>query len=247
MTHVTHILLTLFFILLLSVHASGEELFSYFWSGYSTSLSSLSDQQRNNVLLAGRDIDGVIIPPGATFSFNQRVGTRDRDKGYRAAPYLTPDGRLADTPGGGICQLASTIYNAALLGGAEVVERHPHSRAVSHVPPGRDATIASWRKDLKLRNPFPFPLLLRISADGGRLTVSFRSVAEKNFRVEILSEQVLLESQSVTGQGGKRQNGAPGFSASTWRVTEKDGVQTRELLSEDVYPAPSRIIAGGGS
>lgn len=236
----------LLFLFLFPAHTSAEEPFSHIWSGYSTSLNGRSEQQRNNALLAGRDLDGVIIPPGATFSFNQRVGARDRGKGYKAAPYLTSDGLLVDTPGGGICQLASTIYNAALLGGVEVVERHPHSRAVSHVPPGRDATISSWRKDLKLKNPFSSPLLLRISAEGERLTVSFRSLVEKDFRVEILSEQVVLEPQSVTGKGGKRQNGAPGFSTSTWRVTEKGGVKSRELLSEDIYPAPSRIIAGGG-
>lgn len=231
---------------LLQINSNAEEPFSHLWSGYSTSLNGRSEQQRNNALLAGRDLDGVIIPPGGTFSFNQRVGARDRGKGYAAAPYLTSDGLLVDTPGGGICQLASTIYNAALLAGLEVVERHPHSRAVSHVPPGRDATISSWRKDLKLKNPFPSPLLLRISAEGERLTVSFRSVAGKDFRVEILSEQLVLEPQSVTGRGGKRQNGGAGFSTSTWRVTEKGGVKSRELLSEDIYPAPSRIIAGGG-
>jgi len=244
--HLARVLPPLLYLCLLPTYASAEVPFSRLWSGYSTSLNGRSEEQRGNALLAGRDLDGVIIPPGATFSFNQRVGARDRGKGYRAAPYLTSDGLLVDTPGGGICQLASTIYNAALLGGVEIVERHPHSRVVPHVPPGRDATISSWRKDLKLKNPFPTPLLLRISAEGGRLTASFRSVAEKDFRVEILSEQVVLEPQSVTGQGVKRQNGGTGFSTSTWRVTEKGGVKSRELLSEDFYPAPSRIIAGGG-
>ncbi|MEI6207048.1 MAG: VanW family protein [Desulfuromonadales bacterium] len=246
MTALMRIFLLLLLAALLPSHTVAEESFSHIWSGYSTSLSGRSPQQRNNAVLAGRCIDGYIIPPGGRFSFNELVGERSRSKGYEIAPFLNADGMLEETPGGGICQLASTIYNAGLLGGLEVVERHPHSRTVPHVPPGRDATIASWRKDLKLRNPLPNPLQVRISSDNNRLTVSLRSSVEKNFNIVIITEQAQLEPQSVTGQTKNGQRGGRGFSTATWRVTKKGGVDTKELLSEDVYPAPSRIIAGGG-
>lgn len=236
----------LLFLVTLPCPLQATEAFTHLWSGFSTSLTGRSPEQRRNASLAGRALDGTIIPPGGVFSFNERVGARDRAKGYSAAPYLNAGGVLEEAPGGGICQLASTIYNAGLLGGLQVIERHPHSRAVAHVPPGRDATIATWRKDLKLANPFPHPLLLRISSNGGHLTAVFRSVVEKNFQVEIRSEQVLLEPQAVAGQkGGSGQKGGRGYSTATWRLTRKNGVERRELLSEDVYPAPSRIIAGG--
>jgi vancomycin resistance protein YoaR len=127
-----------------------------------------------------------------------------------------------------------------------VLERHPHSRTVLHVPPGRDATISSWRKDLKLKNPFRHPLLIRINSDHNRLTVSFRAPAEKPFNVEVLSEQIALEAQAVAGPAKKPQKGGRGFSTATWRVIRDNGVDRKELLSEDVYPAPSRILAGGG-
>ena len=231
----------------ISPHLSAEEIpFAHIWSGFSTSLDGRSPQQRHNAILAGRSIDGAIIPPGGIFSFNELVGARDRTKGYDAAPFLNGDGVLEESAGGGICQLASTIYNAGLLGGLEVVERHPHSRTVLHVPPGRDATIATWRKDLKLRNPFSHPLLVRINSDNNRLTVSLRAPVEKRFSVEIVSEQVALEAQAVAGPANKGQKGGRGFSTATWRVTKQDGVERKELLSEDVYPPPSRIIAGGG-
>jgi len=220
--------------------------FPRLWSGFATSLAGRSAQQRHNAALAGRFIDGFIIPPGGVFSFNELVGGRNRAKGYEAAPFLNGDGVLEETPGGGICQLASTIYNAGLLGGLEVVERHPHSRTVLHVPPGRDATIASWRKDLKLRNPFPHPLLVRIASDSDRLTVALRAPVEKEFSVEILTEQTPLEAQAVAGPKHKRQPGGSGFATATWRVTKQAGSERKELLSEDVYPPPSRIIAGGG-
>jgi len=242
---------TVMFILLLLLSITtpsraAESPFPHLWSGYATSLKGRSPEQRHNATLAGRYINGFIIPPNGIFSFNELVGARNRGKGYDAAPFLNAAGLLEETPGGGICQLASTIYNAGLLGGLEVIERHPHSRSVLHVPPGRDATIASWRKDLKLRNPFPQPLLVKVSTDNDRLIVSLRSIMEKPFSVEIISEQVPLEPQAVAGTGGKTQKGMRGFSTSTWRITKKGTVEEKELLSEDTYPPPSRIIAGGG-
>jgi vancomycin resistance protein YoaR len=238
------ILILLLLLFQSSLACSDDNPFPKLWSGFSTSLQGRSPEQRHNAALAGRYIDGFIIPPGGILSFNELVGGRSRSKGYDSAPFLNGDGLLEDTPGGGICQLASTIYNAGLIGGLEVVERHPHSRTVLHVPPGRDATIASWRKDLKLRNPFPHPLLVRISSDSNRLTVSLRSTLEKDFTVEISTDQVALEPQAVAGQPGKAQKGVRGFSTATWRVTRSNGEEKKELLSEDVYPPPSRIMAG---
>lgn len=241
----------LILILLLLISPTGrpsaaDNPFPFLWSGFSTSLAGRSLEQRHNAALAARYIDGFIIPPGGIFSFNELVGARNRAKGYDAAPFLNSDGLLEETPGGGICQLASTIYNAGLLGGMEVVERHPHSRSVLHVPPGRDATIASWVKDLKLANPFPNPLRIRISSDNNRLTVALRSPVEKRFNVEILTEQVPLEPQAVAGRTKKGQAGGRGYSTATWRIIKKIGVERKELLSEDIYPAPSRILSGGG-
>ncbi len=233
--------------LIVATSTWAEHPFGQFWSGFSTSLANRSTEQRKNAAIAGRELDGIIIPPGGILSFNKRVGAREREKGFLPAPHLTSDGTLDDTPGGGICQLASTLYNAGLLAGLEVVERHPHSRVVAHVPPGRDATISSWRKDLKLRNPFPHPLKLSIDSGNDRLTVSFHSPVARKFQVEIHSDLATLEPETVSGF--KIPNGQPGsrgFSTRTWRLIRTDGVEKRELLSEDHYPAPSRIIAGGG-
>lgn len=240
--------IALLFTQLISPLAEGAESpFSHIWSGFSTSLSNRSPEQRRNAGIASRALDGFIIPPGGIFSFNELVGAREKAKGFVPAPHLTANGTLDDTPGGGICQLASTIYNAGLLAGLEIVERHPHSRSVAHVPPGRDATISSWRKDLKLRNPFPHPLTLRINTGNDRLTVSFRSEIARDFQVEIRVHQVVLEPDTIaTGVTGARQRGARGFSTRTWRITRKNGAETSELISEDIYPAPSKIIAGGG-
>jgi len=225
--------------------------YDYLWSGFSTSLAGRPEEQRQNVARAILELEGTLIPPGSTFSFNERVGGRDRYKGYVLAPMINNEGLLEETPGGGICQLATTIYNAALEAGLEVVERHPHSRVVGYVPPGRDATVSFWRRDLKLRNPHRAPLLLKVKVEGERLTASFWSVEKKTFHVTIHTEILPLEPETVMirhiGQEGRFvQAGQKGFSVITKRriIRTGQGVRT-EILSKDFYPPPSRVMVGG--
>lgn len=239
-------ILLLFLFNILPDPVAASDSFPHLWSGFSTSLVNRSEEQRRNASIAGKIIHETVIPPGGLFSFNELVGARDPAKGFVPAPNLNALGILEEAPGGGICQLASTIYNTALLGGMVVVERHPHSRSVGHVPPGRDATISSWRKDLKLRNPFPHPLLIQVHTNPDRLTVSLRSTISKDFQVRIVSEQTELEPQTVTGNSTKTQSGVRGFTTQTRRITSINGTESVEIVSEDVYPAPSRIIGGDG-
>ena len=230
--------------------STAEEGFDHVWSGFSTFLAGRSTAQRHNAALAGRALNGVIIPPGKILSFNEQVEARDTEKGFLAAPFYTAQGETDNAPGGGICQLSSALYNAALLGGLKIVERHPHSRLVRHTPPGRDATIASWRKDLKIQNPFSHPLQLRVTVEEKRLLVSFHARRERDFQVELLTEQTPLEAETVmwrdTGEKRKEQAGGQGLATITKRIIKKDGEKTEEILSSDVYPAPSRILTEGG-
>jgi len=226
--------------------------YPHLWGGFATSLVVRSAEQRANARRAAMDLDGMLIPPGAVFSFNERVGARDPMKGYVPAPIINDQGGLSHIAGGGICQLATTVYNAALEAGMEIVERHPHSRAVGYVPPGRDATILTWRKDLKLRNPHRLPLLLRVSFGEDRLTAAFWSVAERPFRVRISSDVIPVEPDSaVSGrdgtQGAAIQPGGKGFSVITRRTVVRDGEVTEEILSRDFYPAATRILPGDGT
>ena len=123
-----------------------------------------------NIALAARKLDGAIIAPGATFSFNGRVGARSLEAGFRSAPTLTLEGR-EPALGGGVCQVSSTVYNALLLADLALVQRYPHSRAVRYVAMGRDAAV-TWRgKDLKFNNPHGFPVAVRAEVEHGRLTV----------------------------------------------------------------------------
>lgn len=233
----------------LSSPAAAAETYSHLWSGFATPLSGRSPEQRRNAARAAAALNGTVIQPGRGFSFNKLVGARDSDKGYLTAPMIDMDGTLRDVPGGGICQLATTIYNAALLAGMQIVERHPHSRAVRYVPPGRDATIASWRKDLKFTNPHDVPLLLKVELSDERLTVALWGATEKPFTVELRSDSVSMEPETAVISGGrngmKAQRGVQGYAVITRRITTRNGIVIEELLSEDYYPPPSRLIADG--
>lgn len=248
------IISVLIFILILSalsIAQGADGGYRSLWGGFSTSLAGRSAMQIHNSGRAARDLDGIIIPAGGTFSFNEHVGSRDSGKGYVQAPMINDFGYLQDITGGGICQLATTIYNAALYAGLEIVERHPHSRAVSYVPPGRDATIASWRKDLKLRNPFKTPLVLRIIIKDQRLTASFWSTENKPFMVELHTDSIPLEPATATAEsagmaGIRAQTGGKGFSVITRRTVRTGALVREQTLSRDFYPPPSRILEGDG-
>jgi vancomycin resistance protein VanW len=229
--------------------AGAGALYDRLWGGFSTPVAGRSVEQLHNAGRAANDLNGTIIAPGGIFSFNELVGGRESGKGYTRAPVITDRGDLQDAPGGGICQLATTIYNAALYSGLDVVERHPHSRLVTYVPAGRDATIATWRKDLKLRNPHQVPLMLRIVFVGGRLTASFWSVEDKNFQVQLHTDSIPLDPETAViksaGRDGLRlQRGGKGVSVITRRSFRKGDVVTEKIISEDIYPPPSRILAG---
>ncbi|WP_240527335.1 VanW family protein [Synechococcus sp. 65AY6Li] len=140
-------------------------------SQYTTSLQERTLPQLHNIRQAVQSLDGVYIQPGAVFSFNQVVGPRTLERGYLPAPVFMMAETL-DSVGGGICQVSSSLYNAALLAGLEVVERHPHYRQVESVPPGLDATVWYGLADLRLRNPFPWPVRLRFQIRGQTLIVS---------------------------------------------------------------------------
>ncbi|MEN9202023.1 MAG: VanW family protein [Thermostichus sp. DG_1_6_bins_120] len=142
-------------------------------SHYVTSLQQRSSSQIHNIRQAAQALDGVYIQPEATFSFNRVVGPRRLERGYLPAPVFMV-AETVDSLGGGICQVSSSLYNAALLAGLEVVERHPHYTAVESVPAGLDATVWYGLADLRLRNPFPWPVRLRVNIRGQNLVVTVR-------------------------------------------------------------------------
>ena len=126
-------------------------------AGYVTDLSARSFAQRRNIQKAGQAFSETILKSGETFSFNAAAGPYTQERGFMPERSFA-ERSLVQTPGGGVCQTASTLYNAARLAGLEIVERVPHTGPVASVPQGEDATIVYGYADLKLRNSHPFPI-----------------------------------------------------------------------------------------
>jgi len=125
-----------------------------------------------NIALAAKLVDGSVIEPGQTFSLNAAMGPRTTNRGFDYAPVIAADGVLRQGVGGGICQYATTLFNAVLLAGLPVVERQAHSLYISHYPIGRDATVSWGAVDFKFRNDSGKALMIRSWVQGDHLTVA---------------------------------------------------------------------------
>jgi len=124
----------------------------------------------NNIAQAAKLVDGTIVPPGEVFSLNAAMGPRTTDRGFDYAPVIV-DGVLRQGVGGGICQFATTLFNAAFFAGLPIVERHAHDFFIDHYPIGRDASVAWGGNDLKFKNDSGRAVMIRCWARDGRLTV----------------------------------------------------------------------------
>lgn len=128
-------------------------------SQFETRYSIYKRGRSTNVELATKRLNGMVLRPGTSFSFNARVGPRTVDAGFKPAPEIVGD-ELSIGIGGGTCQVSSTLHAAALYGGLDIVSRKSHSRPSSYTKLGLDATVAYGAVDLRIRNPFPFPVVV---------------------------------------------------------------------------------------
>ncbi|MFK2824570.1 VanW family protein [Bacillus sp. B190/17] len=127
-------------------------------------------ERSHNIVLAAKAIDNHVVFPGEKFSFNDVVGRRTKERGYKRAPVIVR-GELAEDIGGGICQVSSTLFNAVNLKGVQIIERYSHSRRVPYVPPGKDATVSWWGPDFVFKNQYNQPILIRAASKHGKMTV----------------------------------------------------------------------------
>jgi len=137
---------------------------------YSTYFDTEEKNRTLNLKRASSAVDGTVLAPGEIFSFNKIVGPRTPQNGYTKAVIFVSGNESYDY-GGGVCQVASTIYNAALNASLTVLERHSHSLPVSYVPKGRDATVAYAYKDLRFTNDRKQAITIRCLVDGNMLSV----------------------------------------------------------------------------
>lgn len=137
---------------------------------FSTIYNTSSNERKINIFLASKSLNNYFVDVNAEFSFNKAVGERTEKRGYKQAKIIF-NGEFVDGVGGGVCQVSTTLYNAVLLSGLNVIEYHPHSLPVSYVLPSFDAMVNSANADLKFVNNTKNPIIIKTIADGNKLTV----------------------------------------------------------------------------
>lgn len=141
---------------------------------YATHYKNTNKERTNNIVLSAEAINGTVIFPGESFSFNETVGERTKERGYQRAPVIVR-GEFLEDIGGGICQVSSTLFNAVDLRGIQMIERYAHSRSVPYVPPGRDATVSWWGPDFVFKNLYNEPIVIMAGAANGKVSVEIFS------------------------------------------------------------------------
>ncbi|MBT2680986.1 VanW family protein [Bacillus sp. ISL-35] len=146
---------------------------------YITYFNSANKERTHNISLAAEAINNHVVFPGEIFSFNKVVGKRTASRGYQPAPIIVR-GELSEGIGGGICQVSSTLFNAADRSGLKILERYSHSKQVPYVPPGRDATVSWYGPDFTFKNKHNQPILIRAKTYPGKMVVLIYSSEEIN-------------------------------------------------------------------
>jgi vancomycin resistance protein YoaR len=189
----------------------------------------------NNVQLVAKLIDGTLIAPGDTFSFNGTTGERTAAKGFQEAPVII-NGELQNGLGGGICQVSTTVFNAAFEAGLPITARTNHALYISHYPLGRDATVNYPDLDLKFVNDTAHWLLLRTFVGAGSLTVNLYGT-RVNRRVESTTDPLV-----ETGPVPVKETDDPTLLKGK-RVTDQFGAPPRETsVHRLVYDADGKLL-----
>ena len=144
---------------------------------YTTTIYDKDENRVSNITLANSKLNGVVINPGETFSFNNTIGPMNEEQGFKKALGFDANGKKIQISGGGLCQISSTIYNAVLIANLEVVERHPHSRRVYYVPKDKDATIVYGSLDFKFKNNTDKKIKIYASNDNASVIIRLVSIS----------------------------------------------------------------------
>jgi vancomycin resistance protein YoaR len=181
--------------------------------------ASQVDSDRTYNLKVGADkLNGHILKPHEVFSFNQVVGDRTEKEGYRVAPVIQ-SGELIDGLAGGMCQIASTLHAAAFFAGLDIVHSSPHSRPSAYIPMGLDSTVVYPSTDLKLRNPYDFPVVMHYQVNQGSVKVEllgkekpYKVIFEREIKVETAHGSTSRrDPEAPEGQRLMLQDGYPGY------------------------------------
>ena len=217
-----------------------------------TKTTSNSDRNRN-IQLATAEFNGMRVEPGETVSFNKTTGERTEAKGYRAAGAYS-GGVLVQEPGGGVCQVSTTLYNAAVKADLEIIERSPHSRVSDYVPIGLDAAVNWPSQDLKFKNTSDYPIVIVAEFADQKLTFKiYGKQLDDGMYIKLDSEK----TETIPAKEGvdvrndptlpvgtiKEEKARDGSRAISYKIyyDKNDNEIKREVLAKSTYPSSQAI------
>ena len=238
-----------------TVNDLGEDAFPNVLGTFTTRYDASNKNRSNNISLASEKIDGTVIMPGETFSYNQTVGKRTIDAGYKEAGAYA-GGKVVQEVGGGICQVSSTLYNAVLYANLEIVDRSNHYFETSYVDPGRDATVSWGSVDFKFKNNRKYPIKIEAISKNGVTKMSIKGIKEeKEYEVIIQSKVTSIIQKNVKYKEDNsldssveqvEQEGHNGCTSKTYKILKLNGaIVSTEEISADYYHALDKIVIKG--
>lgn len=219
-----------------------------------TDASSSKKNRLSNIQLALSSINGLCLQPGEEFSFNEVVGKRTAERGYKVATAYSA-GEVTEELGGGICQVSTTLFNAVVKSDLEITERHNHSIPVSYVDKGKDATVSWGAQDFKFKNNTDAPVyIVALLSEDKKVRIGvFGKVLEDGMYITVESEVTHRDKHQTTyqynaflspGTQSELQSGRDGYSAVAYKLYwTKDGdLIKKETLCKSEYRRRDAII-----
>lgn len=222
---------------------------------YETKFNSNNYNRTNNIWIATSKTNNILLDSKEEFSFNQMTGKRSEQQGFKEAPIII-NGEMKKGVGGGICQVSSTIYNAALYSGLEITQARNHSIPSAYIQKGRDATVSYGTVDLKFKNIYDDPVLIQNKIVENKIVTTIYGNESCKKQIDIVTEvidvipnKVIVKKTNTMYEGEKytKEKGRKGYKVKTYRVYKnEDGeIVNRELINESYYPPMNKIIIKG--
>ncbi len=223
---------------------------------YTTDYSSSSEARATNIKVGSDKLSGHLLMPGEVLSGYEQMHPFTVANGYKIA-HAFENGRVVDSVGGGACQIATTLYNAALRAEIAIPQRQNHSMTVSYVPASCDAAIAGTYKDIKIQNNQDSPIYVEAYTSGRKLTFTIwgDDKRPKGRTIEFVPEVLSNTPAGITykddpslpaGKEVRESAGHNGRTSKLWKVVKQDGVEVeRTLLSTDRYMVSNHIYRRG--
>jgi len=224
-------------------------------STYTTNYASSTEGRATNIGLSTSSIDGTVLMPGDTFSFNGTVGERTTARGYQSASVIIGD-KIEQGLGGGICQVSSTLYNAILGTGLVSVERTHHTISSGYIPKGQDATVDYGNLDYKFKNTYKYPIYIEGVVSNRNIYFNIYSnstLTNKSYEIvnEILEvtqpkTEIIKDATKYEGESEIVKAGYNGYKVKVSRNTYENGkLINTEVINKDTFNVINGVVKVG--